>query len=1082
MQEFLYDHVIGDDDVKKSISILLSFLTLVSVFSIYITTIAQEKQQNNVISVSEEVSELVQQYDTTLLNEEENSDNGITREVKTSRLIVKTKEQIDLFDAIDCVKGLGFYFVQFEDYDSAKAAYDSYKSKGYIVEFDSIIKKNFDEVSSSEETDDTMWAYERVGVDKALEYLSSKNLNDVTVAVLDTGVDYTHELFSNRIIKTNLNFSNSGNENDCMDTDGHGTNVAGIVALSTPNTVTIEPYRIGEDNGDLLFSSMIFAYEYILNSNNKPDILNMSYGTSTLFGYELYSDYYEELYNSGIIMVSAAGNANTLAQQNAPACFDSVLAVASSDINNKKSSFSNFGNAVNVAAPGENVYTAQLGGGYTTDFSGTSASTPLTAGAAAVLLSVDNRLTNEGVYERIEKTATDVQVKGYSDWCGSGIINYEKLTGQSVTEGSVSFNIDEGDYYDAPLHIELSTTNSNAIIKYSTDLTIPNNENGFIYSEPILVDEHATILATVIEPNKSAGEYVLNEYNVIYHADENDFDITEAGTISAYNGSHNSIVIPDEINSIAPINLGDELFKDNQSIISVQLPDCIKIIGRYTFANSSIQEIKGNKVMKIETRAFYGAEHLYKESLPNVSTVNLHGFDGCINLTQQLSFENSLTSIGSYAFALVPIEVINLPNYTDDVYKCFGGCNAREIYLPKTTCLQQAFYGCGNLTKVYAPKVTELEDDVFYDCTSLYEFDFSNIEVIYERGLCGSYFDEINLIKCNKLEKNAFRDCKASKISLPNVTVIPEHCFYQCRYLEELEIPNVEHFNNESIIFSNIYCLKQLIIPKADNFPIIHIYAYDDGPWWTEPLQDLELEVIYAPKVTEIPNMTTSEHDAEDNVTSRPLSEILNNVKWAFLPSLTNDRNLPWSEGMTLYLSDSFNYLENNSQHTELNFTIIAPLASNAETWSMKNDYAFIAANSMANAFGGSIRLFDSGLRFGFSWNNIEELESIADSVEYGFVYSYEETDDLTIENGRKKVANKRIDHDGYTTFNLVFTNIPKANYDTKISARAYVCIDGMYFYSDIITRSFKGVANAVLADDTIDAATKEQVRNILEA
>ena len=105
------------------------------------------------------------------------------------------------------------------------------------------------------------------------------------------------------------------------------------------------------------------------------------------------------------------------------------------------------------------------------------------------------------------------------------------------------------------------------------------------------------------------------------------------------------------------------------------------------------------------------------------------------------------------------------------------------------------------------------------------------------------------------------------------------------------------------------------------------------------------------------------------------------------------------------------------------------------------------------------------------------------DDVEYGFVYAYEETDDLTVENGRKKIATNRIIHDNeYTTFNLVFTNIPKSNYDTKISARAYVYINGMYFYSDIITRSFENVANAVLADETIDDATKEQVRSILEA
>ena len=144
----------------------------------------------------------------------------------------------------------------------------------------------------------------------------------------------------------------------------------------------------------------------------------------------------------------------------------------------------------------------------------------------------------------------------------------------------------------------------------------------------------------------------------------------------------------------------------------------------------------------------------------------------------------------------------------------------------------------------------------------------------------------------------------------------------------------------------------------------------------------------------------------------------------------------------------------------------------------------YIYAPKIAGALGASIRLSDSGLRFGFTWDDTTDIEdTVGENMEYGFVYAYEETYDLTIKNGRKKVATNRIIHDNeYTSFNLVFTKIPKANYDTNISARAYVCIDGLYFYSDIITRSFEGVANAVLADDTIDAATKEQVRVILEA
>ncbi len=68
----------------------------------------------------------------------------------------------------------------------------------------------------------------------------------------------------------------------------------------------------------------------------------------------------------------------------------------------------------------------------------------------------------------------------------------------------------------------------------------------------------------------------------------------------------------------------------------------------------------------------------------------------------------------------------------------------------------------------------------------------------------------------------------------------------------------------------------------------------------------------------------------------------------------------------------------------------------------------------------------------------------------------------------------------GTTTFNLVFIDIPQRAYDTELSARAYVCIDGMYFYSNVLKGSFSEVANLVLADDEIDEATKNAVNNLL--
>ena len=166
--------------------------------------------------------------------------------------------------------------------------------------------------------------------------------------------------------------------------------------------------------------------------------------------------------------------------------------------------------------------------------------------------------------------------------------------------------------------------------------------------------------------------------------------------------------------------------------------------------------------------------------------------------------------------------------------------------------------------------------------------------------------------------------------------------------------------------------------------------------------------------------------------------------------------------------------------------TLIAPNLTKIESSAIaRRDYdpPNVYVPKLAGALGASIRLSDSGLRFGFNWDNGTDYQAAhTDDVEYGFVYAYERTDDLTVENGKTRVAEKRVDADGKTSFNLVFTDIPKANFDTEISARAYVRINGVYFYSDILTRSFEGVANAVLADPDIDENIKSQLRLTMEA
>lgn len=142
-----------------------------------------------------------------------------------------------------------------------------------------------------------------------------------------------------------------------------------------------------------------------------------------------------------------------------------------------------------------------------------------------------------------------------------------------------------------------------------------------------------------------------------------------------------------------------------------------------------------------------------------------------------------------------------------------------------------------------------------------------------------------------------------------------------------------------------------------------------------------------------------------------------------------------------------------------------------------------IPAEYYPNTEGGSIRVgSNSGLRFGFTTDADASI-----ITEYGFLYAVGSHDSLTegADGVTKKVATNFVTHDEdtdaeYTSFNLVFTDVPSSGFDTNITACAYVVIDGETYYSEPATRSFRQVANDVLADPTVDEATKEAVRDML--
>jgi subtilase family protein len=161
---------------------------------------------------------------------------------------------------------------------------------------------------------------------------------------------------------------------------GHGTMVAGVVHLMAP-TAKIMPIKAFGSNGEGRTSDILRAVYFATNKGAK--VLNMSFSRSTPSRELKLALDYASL--RGVILVSSAGNdgAATLAY---PAAYDNVIGVASTTNEDTRSLFSNYGyKLVTLAAPGQGIITPYPGGGYAAA-TGTSFSTPIVSGAAALLV------------------------------------------------------------------------------------------------------------------------------------------------------------------------------------------------------------------------------------------------------------------------------------------------------------------------------------------------------------------------------------------------------------------------------------------------------------------------------------------------------------------------------------------------------------------------------------------------------------------------------------------------------------------------------------------------------------------------
>ena len=255
------------------------------------------------------------------------------------------------------------------------------------------------------------------------------------VAVLDTGVDYTHPDLDGRIWQNIDEIPNNGidddgngyaddvrgwdfiyNDADPMDYDGHGTHVAGIIAAEgnefgvtgvAPNAqimpVQVAAYNIPDLNS--VVSGIYYAVE------NGADVINMSFGFYDNFYYDLtpLQQAVQFAADNGVVVVSSSGNDSELSPlYPAQYATDWGIAVGASDSYNWVADFSNdagFTPLDYVVAPGVGVYSTTPNNNYEY-FEGTSMAAPHVAGVAALMLSANPNLTVAEVEQILTETAS----------------------------------------------------------------------------------------------------------------------------------------------------------------------------------------------------------------------------------------------------------------------------------------------------------------------------------------------------------------------------------------------------------------------------------------------------------------------------------------------------------------------------------------------------------------------------------------------------------------------------------------------------------------------------------------------------
>ncbi|OJV63089.1 MAG: hypothetical protein BGO41_10325 [Clostridiales bacterium 38-18] len=359
---------------------------------------------------------------------------------------------------------------------------------------------------------------EELGFSQLSNKVAQSN-TDIIVAVLDTGVDVYNLSLKSRLLPS---YNAVNNRKDYDDTNGHGTHVAGIIAMSTPSNVKILPIDVFDESGLAKDSDIVTGIYYAVNQGAK--VINMSLSGEGKTNY--LENAIQYAIDRDVIVVVSSGNDATDNGYLYPAAFDDVVTVGATNTIGGLLSYSNFGDSVDICAPGENIVSTYLDN-TTISMSGTSMASPFISAASALIWLDQPDLDADEVKKIMLSQTKDLGALGKDQFFGYGEIN---LTGYASSEsfyliGHTYANVDNIPEYKFDLPIKFYSDNTIETIDFLVDgvpvktlYSTDSVQDASLNIRKLKLGEH--MLTVTINNTNGSQETVINskflipDYNV----------------------------------------------------------------------------------------------------------------------------------------------------------------------------------------------------------------------------------------------------------------------------------------------------------------------------------------------------------------------------------------------------------------------------------------------------------------------------------------------------------------------------------------------------------------------------------------